>query len=776
MFTKLRRALSLIIATALLAGILPTTAFAVTTENAPRFTQVVGGTRSFVALGTDGKVYAWGYNSDGQLGLGDTIDRNVPTYVAFPTQDAIVEVAGQADSFFALTESGQVYSWGYNGNGALGLGFVSIVESTPSLVKLPEGIQATHLYGGFYSLFVSTTNSGVYYAWGTNGSAQLGTGTASSYEATPVLSTVLSGFNSVDIAQIDMAGNAGALLTTVGEVYTWGANDQGQLGRFVATGAPAYDATIGQVTSLLTGGTLLPPVNQIAVSRNNIVALTDVGIYIWGNGTYGQIGNGSAPIDYSAKFQPLFLENQPLDVNGIATTRDKIYVFTASDEVWVSGNNSSGALGVASPLAPIRTLTKSESLSGLGLSADLMPGDGSAITPFIQPATGIIYAVGSNLNGALGNGTDSTDLTPRTTPEIVGINPLTGESVVAPEATVTVAGTPTPGVTIKAKVGGFWSEETTLTYSWYDGENEIATTSTLAVTSDLLGKTLMVKVKEVDPDINHPGEQFAWVTIEDINLNIDTDYDGVPDVNIDTDDDGNPDLNIDTNDDLIPDTNIDTDDNGKPDTNIIAVVTAGQGGNATGSGTYDKGATVAITATPQAGWVFVKWVNTSTNAPLAVAASLKDASAASTTFVMPEGEVYLAAQFAKETVTTPEDKDVTPPAPPTIDKPTAGDTTITGKGEPGGTVTVKVGGKTITGKIGSDGKFSVKVPAVKAGQTVTVTVTDKAGNVSAATKVKVEATYGLDKPTGDYTNLAVIASALVLALLAVMALRKKEQA
>jgi hypothetical protein len=141
---------------------------------------------------------------------------------------------------------------------------------------------------------------------------------------------------------------------------------------------------------------------------------------------------------------------------------------------------------------------------------------------------------------------------------------------------------------------------------------------------------------------------------------------------------------------------------------------------------------------------------------------------------MPHCVAKVQANFVKADAEKPADKDVTPPDAPTVDKPTAGDTTITGTGEPGATVTVKVGGKTITGKVGANGKFAVKVPAVKAGQTVTVTQTDAAGNTSAATKVKVEATYGLDKPTGDYTNLAALAAALMVAVLAVAALRKKE--
>ena len=55
---------------------------------------------------------------------------------------------------------------------------------------------------------------------------------------------------------------------------------------------------------------------------------------------------------------------------------------------------------------------------------------------------------------------------------------------------------------------------------------------------------------------------------KNIEVDKDTDGDGIPDINIDTDGDGKPDLNIDTNGDDIPDINIDTDGDGKPDLNI----------------------------------------------------------------------------------------------------------------------------------------------------------------------------------------------------------------
>ena len=80
-------------------------------------------------------------------------------------------------------------------------------------------------------------------------------------------------------------------------------------------------------------------------------------------------------------------------------------------------------------------------------------------------------------------------------------------------------------------------------------------------------------------------------------------------------------------------------------------------------------------------------------------------------------------------------KDVTAPAAPKLNAITSKSTTVTGTAERYAIIYVKVGSKTIgKGKALSTGKFSVKISKQKKGTTLTVTVVDKSGNTSKATK------------------------------------------
>jgi predicted nucleic acid-binding Zn ribbon protein len=81
---------------------------------------IVAGSFYSFALTEEGDVYAWGSNGCGELGLGDTEDRLTPTKV--PGLGRVRAIAAGGGHSLALTESGEVYTWGLNKHGQLGLG------------------------------------------------------------------------------------------------------------------------------------------------------------------------------------------------------------------------------------------------------------------------------------------------------------------------------------------------------------------------------------------------------------------------------------------------------------------------------------------------------------------------------------------------------------------------------------------------------------------------------------------------------------------------------
>ncbi|CAH2222860.1 Hypothetical predicted protein [Pelobates cultripes] len=123
-------------------------------------------------------VYAWGYNNSGQVGSGSTANQPIPRKVTSCLQNKIVTgiACGQMSSM-AVVDNGEVYAWGYNGNGQLGLGS-SGNQPTPCRIAALQGIRVEQVVCG-YAHTLALTDEGGIYGWGANSYGQLGTGNKS---------------------------------------------------------------------------------------------------------------------------------------------------------------------------------------------------------------------------------------------------------------------------------------------------------------------------------------------------------------------------------------------------------------------------------------------------------------------------------------------------------------------------------------------------------------------------------------------------------------------
>ncbi len=81
--------------------------------------------------------YAWGYKLNGQLGEGTVTDRNAPAAVTGLTRGVSAVAAAQSASY-ALSSDGSIWDWGFNGNGELGLGD-NTSSLTPQHLPPPTG-------------------------------------------------------------------------------------------------------------------------------------------------------------------------------------------------------------------------------------------------------------------------------------------------------------------------------------------------------------------------------------------------------------------------------------------------------------------------------------------------------------------------------------------------------------------------------------------------------------------------------------------------------------
>lgn len=110
-----------------------------------------------VVLGTNGRVYSWGSNVSFGLGTGDQIDRSLPTEVLLPVEATFVKVSSQGWHAFAIATDGRLFAWGYNFAGAMGVSGEAFI--IPVLVPLPVGIAAKEVSaGGGLSLVLGSDN------------------------------------------------------------------------------------------------------------------------------------------------------------------------------------------------------------------------------------------------------------------------------------------------------------------------------------------------------------------------------------------------------------------------------------------------------------------------------------------------------------------------------------------------------------------------------------------------------------------------------------------
>eukprot|EP00820_Chromera_velia_P007570 Cvel_19856.t1-p1 / transcript=Cvel_19856.t1 / gene=Cvel_19856 / organism=Chromera_velia_CCMP2878 / gene_product=Ultraviolet-B receptor UVR8, putative / transcript_product=Ultraviolet-B receptor UVR8, putative / location=Cvel_scaffold1739:34465-40070(+) / protein_length=454 / sequence_SO=supercontig / SO=protein_coding / is_pseudo=false len=142
------------------------------TVSGETFTDVALGQQFTLAVTSSGKLYSFGLNDRGQLGLGDTTDRNTPQLVISSGVSAVA--AGKAHAAVVMSD-GSVQVWGENTDGQLGLGDTTDRSSPTTL----SGVTATAISAGTgWSIFIGS--SGDVSGAGNNSGGQLGTGDTSS--------------------------------------------------------------------------------------------------------------------------------------------------------------------------------------------------------------------------------------------------------------------------------------------------------------------------------------------------------------------------------------------------------------------------------------------------------------------------------------------------------------------------------------------------------------------------------------------------------------------
>src|SRR3989337_2082735 len=133
---------------------------------------IAGGRHHSIALKNDGTVWTWGRNNNGELGDGTTINRTTPVNVS-GLSNVVAAIAGANPHSLALKGDGTVWAWGRNSEGQLGNG-TTIDSLVPLQVNgLANG--AANAAGVYHS--IALMNDGTVWTWGSNINGELGDGT-----------------------------------------------------------------------------------------------------------------------------------------------------------------------------------------------------------------------------------------------------------------------------------------------------------------------------------------------------------------------------------------------------------------------------------------------------------------------------------------------------------------------------------------------------------------------------------------------------------------------
>ncbi len=185
---------------------------------------IAAGGSHALAVSKTGAVYAWGSSYSGQVGNGGVLQSSIPQKTPYNVSlggaSAVAVAAGQRHSL-ALLSNGTLMAWGDNTAGELGIGNTTS-KTLPQAVPGLTGI--TQISGGF-DLTLARDSSGAVWAWGDDSTGQLGDGDNSSIDST--VPKLVPGLNALVLA----AGDSHVVaLSPDCWVKTWGRNSSGQLG------------------------------------------------------------------------------------------------------------------------------------------------------------------------------------------------------------------------------------------------------------------------------------------------------------------------------------------------------------------------------------------------------------------------------------------------------------------------------------------------------------------------------------------------------------------
>jgi hypothetical protein len=327
------------------------------------------------------ELYSWGLNGDGQLGLGNITNYSSPKQIG---SFYWTNISGGTNNSFAVKSDGTLWSWGANPQGQLGLGNITSYSSPKQVGSLTNW---SYITGGHGQACFGIKTDGTLWSWGQNSQGQLGLGNTT-YFSSPKQVGSLTTWVTIAFGQSHCIA-----VNTSGQLFSWGQGSNGRLG----LGNTTYYSSPKQVGSLTNWQTVACGfISSFAVKTNGT-------IWSWGNNAVGQLGLGNTT-SYSSPKQIGALTNWLKVAGGpyysIAVKTD--------GTLWaIGGNNAAGQLG-------LNNTTEYSSPKQIGaLTTWLNIACGGQEFTFASKTDGTLWSWGRGTEGQLGLGNTTSYSSPK---------------------------------------------------------------------------------------------------------------------------------------------------------------------------------------------------------------------------------------------------------------------------------------------------------------------------------------------------------------------------
>lgn len=428
-----------------------------------RIVQISAGDRHTLALDEVGNVWSWGWNNSGQLGNGKGDNDELETSPIKVLSDfggsKIIKISAGGYHSLALDELGRVWAWGNNSYGQLGNGKIgkSEVEKLPINISdnFKSGIKIVDIYAGQNNSFAY--NLGQLWGWGDNSNGQLGIGDTQNKSIPTIITGEPDEYDDVKLVKLSSSSTHTIVIDEEGTVYTWGLNQVGQLGNSNTTNSSEplditslfgknkiVDISAGTSNSIAIderGQTWVWEYNnvnnnfqnnytpkkvyytnlnnikmntrnfQVSNSSNHNIALDSKGrVLVWGENESGQLGTGNTdntiiPIDISKNF------SEGTKIVEISAGYSHSLALDDSGEVWSWGSNISGELGNGESGKNKNKNTPIRVSSDFGGSKIIQISAGDSYSIALDDR-GRVWAWGTNEYGELGTGDNENKTIP----------------------------------------------------------------------------------------------------------------------------------------------------------------------------------------------------------------------------------------------------------------------------------------------------------------------------------------------------------------------------